>query len=102
MRRLVAAFMSAGQVIAAEKAVLGDLVVRLRHARLMPAADEEQGDVVVREDAEIGVKAEQLRLARQDDAGLLVEFAGERRLDRLAALDPAAGKAPARPDRYGG
>ena len=52
--------------------------------------------MVVGEEAEVGVDAEQLRLARQGDAGLLLELAGQGRLDRLHALDAAAGKVPAR------
>ena len=51
--------------------------------------------MIAGEDAEVGIDAEQLRIAGESHTGLLVQLAAQRRLRRLHAFDAAAGKMPA-------
>ena len=86
-----------GQVVGREEALLGDLAVGRRHARLAPFAHDEQGNVIGREGIEVGIHTEQLRRAGQLYPRFLLQLASQRLGDGLMLLDAAAGHVPAGP-----
>ena len=76
--------------------LLANFEVRRGNAILRPVAYDEEGDVVAGERLEVGIDAEKGGGRRGSDAGFLSQLAYQGLGQRLAQLNAAAGKMPAR------
>ena len=88
-----------GQGVSVEEALLGDFWVGPGNLGLLPVSHHEEGDVIGWEHAEVCINTDELRIAREDNAGLLAQLPLQRGDHRLVLLNASAGKVPARPVR---